>query len=162
MIWCGQGSYGRIVTSHPALEGTFCGSNNWFPFLPRNLHIFAQVFFRALCAVDRVRRSAGPKAARLRSRATSSARATGGQLRTRTTPFLPVLSPRNHPLPLHHHSLPLHDHPLPLHHHPVPVPALSRTGGTSGGHRSGMACTSRGGRACQISANVGGVACTDR
>nr|CAD2134977.1 unnamed protein product [Meloidogyne enterolobii] len=29
MMWCGQGSYGRIVTSHPALEGTFCGDRKW-------------------------------------------------------------------------------------------------------------------------------------
>jgi hypothetical protein len=29
MMWCGQGSYGRIVTSHPALEGTFCGPSKW-------------------------------------------------------------------------------------------------------------------------------------
>lgn len=29
MMWCGQGSFGRIITSHPALEGTFCGQNKW-------------------------------------------------------------------------------------------------------------------------------------
>nr|CRZ24316.1 BMA-ADT-2 [Brugia malayi] len=29
MMWCGQSSFGRIITSHPALEGTFCGSSKW-------------------------------------------------------------------------------------------------------------------------------------
>uniref|UniRef100_A0A914HD48 Peptidase M12B domain-containing protein n=1 Tax=Globodera rostochiensis TaxID=31243 RepID=A0A914HD48_GLORO len=29
MIWCGQSNYGRIITSHPALEGTHCGANQW-------------------------------------------------------------------------------------------------------------------------------------
>ncbi|CEF70374.1 Stall [Strongyloides ratti] len=29
MMWCGQNSFGRIITSHPALEGTFCGPNKW-------------------------------------------------------------------------------------------------------------------------------------
>ncbi|KAI6173773.1 CRE-ADT-2 protein [Aphelenchoides besseyi] len=31
MLWCGLGlnQYGRIVTSHPALEGTFCGPSKW-------------------------------------------------------------------------------------------------------------------------------------
>ncbi|CAD6189170.1 unnamed protein product [Caenorhabditis auriculariae] len=29
MMWCGQSSFGRIITSHPALEGTFCGPNKW-------------------------------------------------------------------------------------------------------------------------------------
>lgn len=29
MMWCGQGQFGRIITSHPALEGTFCGPNKW-------------------------------------------------------------------------------------------------------------------------------------
>ncbi|KAI1707981.1 thrombospondin type 1 domain-containing protein [Ditylenchus destructor] len=29
MMWCGQGTYGRIITSHPALEGTFCGPSKW-------------------------------------------------------------------------------------------------------------------------------------
>lgn len=29
MMWCGQGQFGRIITSHPALEGTFCGLNKW-------------------------------------------------------------------------------------------------------------------------------------
>lgn len=29
MMWCGQGKSGRIITSHPALEGTFCGPNKW-------------------------------------------------------------------------------------------------------------------------------------
>uniref|UniRef100_A0A1I7X4G4 Peptidase M12B domain-containing protein n=1 Tax=Heterorhabditis bacteriophora TaxID=37862 RepID=A0A1I7X4G4_HETBA len=29
MMWCGQTSFGRIITSHPALEGTFCGANKW-------------------------------------------------------------------------------------------------------------------------------------
>jgi hypothetical protein len=29
MMWCGQTQFGRIVTSHPALEGTFCGPNKW-------------------------------------------------------------------------------------------------------------------------------------
>lgn len=29
MMWCGQSSFGRIITSHPALEGTFCGPSKW-------------------------------------------------------------------------------------------------------------------------------------
>ncbi|KHJ97773.1 thrombospondin type 1 domain protein [Oesophagostomum dentatum] len=29
MMWCGQSSFGRIITSHPALEGTFCAPNKW-------------------------------------------------------------------------------------------------------------------------------------
>ncbi|VDM53470.1 unnamed protein product [Angiostrongylus costaricensis] len=29
MMWCGQSTFGRIITSHPALEGTFCGPNKW-------------------------------------------------------------------------------------------------------------------------------------
>uniref|UniRef100_A0A915Q5G5 ADAMTS cysteine-rich domain-containing protein n=1 Tax=Setaria digitata TaxID=48799 RepID=A0A915Q5G5_9BILA len=29
MMWCGQSSFGRIITSHPALEGTFCASSKW-------------------------------------------------------------------------------------------------------------------------------------
>lgn len=29
MMWCGQSTFGRIITSHPALEGTFCGSSKW-------------------------------------------------------------------------------------------------------------------------------------
>uniref|UniRef100_A0A0N4Z613 Peptidase M12B domain-containing protein n=1 Tax=Parastrongyloides trichosuri TaxID=131310 RepID=A0A0N4Z613_PARTI len=29
MMWCGQNSFGRIITSHPALEGTFCAPNKW-------------------------------------------------------------------------------------------------------------------------------------
>jgi hypothetical protein len=29
MMWCGQTSFGRIITSHPALEGTFCGPSKW-------------------------------------------------------------------------------------------------------------------------------------
>ncbi|KAL3082657.1 hypothetical protein niasHT_031368 [Heterodera trifolii] len=29
MMWCGQSNYGRIITSHPALEGTVCGTNQW-------------------------------------------------------------------------------------------------------------------------------------
>ncbi|VDK74613.1 unnamed protein product [Litomosoides sigmodontis] len=29
MTWCGQSTFGRIITSHPALEGTFCGSSKW-------------------------------------------------------------------------------------------------------------------------------------
>lgn len=29
MMWCGQTQFGRIVTSHPALEGTFCGPSKW-------------------------------------------------------------------------------------------------------------------------------------
>ncbi|PAV62373.1 hypothetical protein WR25_23881 [Diploscapter pachys] len=29
MMWCGQSQFGRIITSHPALEGTFCGSSKW-------------------------------------------------------------------------------------------------------------------------------------
>ncbi|GMT32401.1 hypothetical protein PFISCL1PPCAC_23698 [Pristionchus fissidentatus] len=29
MMWCGQSTFGRIITSHPALEGTFCGENKW-------------------------------------------------------------------------------------------------------------------------------------
>jgi hypothetical protein len=29
MMWCGQSQFGRILTSHPALEGTFCGPNKW-------------------------------------------------------------------------------------------------------------------------------------
>lgn len=29
MMWCGQNSFGRIITSHPALEGTFCGPSKW-------------------------------------------------------------------------------------------------------------------------------------
>uniref|UniRef100_A0A915EIJ7 Peptidase M12B domain-containing protein n=1 Tax=Ditylenchus dipsaci TaxID=166011 RepID=A0A915EIJ7_9BILA len=29
MMWCGQGVFGRIITSHPALEGTFCGPSKW-------------------------------------------------------------------------------------------------------------------------------------
>ncbi|CAD5234271.1 unnamed protein product [Bursaphelenchus xylophilus] len=29
MMWCGLGQFGRIITSHPALEGTFCGPNKW-------------------------------------------------------------------------------------------------------------------------------------
>ncbi|VDM45601.1 unnamed protein product [Toxocara canis] len=29
MMWCGQTTFGRIITSHPALEGTFCGPSKW-------------------------------------------------------------------------------------------------------------------------------------
>uniref|UniRef100_A0A7E4UU34 Peptidase M12B domain-containing protein n=1 Tax=Panagrellus redivivus TaxID=6233 RepID=A0A7E4UU34_PANRE len=29
MMWCGQSTFGRIITSHPALEGTFCGPSKW-------------------------------------------------------------------------------------------------------------------------------------
>ncbi|VDN02766.1 unnamed protein product [Thelazia callipaeda] len=29
MMWCGQSLFGRIITSHPALEGTFCGPSKW-------------------------------------------------------------------------------------------------------------------------------------
>uniref|UniRef100_A0A915A669 Peptidase M12B domain-containing protein n=1 Tax=Parascaris univalens TaxID=6257 RepID=A0A915A669_PARUN len=29
MMWCGQTSFGRIITSHPALEGTFCAPSKW-------------------------------------------------------------------------------------------------------------------------------------
>ncbi|CAJ0567407.1 unnamed protein product, partial [Mesorhabditis spiculigera] len=29
MMWCGQSQFGRIITSHPALEGTFCGPSKW-------------------------------------------------------------------------------------------------------------------------------------
>uniref|UniRef100_A0A914CK41 Peptidase M12B domain-containing protein n=1 Tax=Acrobeloides nanus TaxID=290746 RepID=A0A914CK41_9BILA len=30
MMWCGMGNiWGRIITSHPALEGTFCGPNRY-------------------------------------------------------------------------------------------------------------------------------------
>uniref|UniRef100_A0AC35TTE2 Peptidase M12B domain-containing protein n=1 Tax=Rhabditophanes sp. KR3021 TaxID=114890 RepID=A0AC35TTE2_9BILA len=29
MMWCGSTSFGRIITSHPALEGTSCGSNKF-------------------------------------------------------------------------------------------------------------------------------------
>uniref|UniRef100_A0AC35F0Q0 Peptidase M12B domain-containing protein n=1 Tax=Panagrolaimus sp. PS1159 TaxID=55785 RepID=A0AC35F0Q0_9BILA len=29
MMWCGQSTFGRIITSHPALEGTFCGQSKW-------------------------------------------------------------------------------------------------------------------------------------
>ncbi|MFH4977917.1 hypothetical protein AB6A40_004626 [Gnathostoma spinigerum] len=29
MMWCGKSTFGRIITSHPALEGTFCGHNKW-------------------------------------------------------------------------------------------------------------------------------------
>ncbi|VDK53212.1 unnamed protein product [Anisakis simplex] len=29
MMWCGQTTFGRIITSHPALEGTFCAPSKW-------------------------------------------------------------------------------------------------------------------------------------
>jgi hypothetical protein len=29
MMWCGLSSFGRIITSHPALEGTVCSDGNW-------------------------------------------------------------------------------------------------------------------------------------
>lgn len=29
MMWCGRRGWGRIITSHPALEGTSCGGGQW-------------------------------------------------------------------------------------------------------------------------------------
>ena len=65
MMWCGQGSYGRIVTSHPALEGTFCGPSKWFAFAWIDFStIPPKVFPRPLRAMDWLRRTTCPTPAR--------------------------------------------------------------------------------------------------